>query len=728
MSSAIEQKGLTSQQAKDLTEKYGLNILPEGKVPTLFIIFLQQFLNPFIYILLAAAIVSLFLKEMSNAIFIFAVLLINAAIGSFQEYSASKAALALKQIVPKFSTVIRDGKIIKISSQNVVIGDVMLLESGDKVAADIKLISSHNLTIDESILTGESLEVIKDSKVRTGDDTPLGECYNMAFAGTIITRGRGSGIVTATASNTQIGKIAKTITAKKQTKPPLLLRIEDFTLKITYFTLISIALLMWVFLARGQSFIEIIFISVALAIAAIPEGLPAAMTVALAIGMRRMAAKNVIIRKLIAAEALGSCTFIASDKTGTLTINELTANKIALPGNDIIEIEGQGLQIEENQPAKIHKSQIARLCRAGVLANEAQLEIKNNKVVKARGDMVDVAFLILGEKYQIKQSNITTLYPQIDEIPYESENGYCASICSCDDMKYIFTKGSTEKIINMCSKMSGDDADIMIDKQVIIRQEQELARQGYRVLAVAEGSTKNNVNKDKLFNLTFLGLVAMIDPVRKEVKPAMQYCRSANIEVAMITGDHPDTALAIAHQCGLVDSNDDRVITGKQIDEALKKGKEYLNKFIAKTHIFARIAPMQKREIVSSLIANNHFVAVTGDGVNDAPALKQAHIGIAMGKSGSDITKEAADIILADDNFASIIEGIKQGRIIYNNIRKVIFLLITTGFAEIVLFLLSIGNVQYPVSKSKFRLNLISAYLQKIYPIVQLSSSNLELA
>ena len=730
MNFSLSQKGLTNKQAEELIEKHGLNILPQSKTFGLVIIFLSQFLNPFIYILLAAALISLFLKEISSTVFIFIVLLIDAAIGTVQEYSAQKAALALKKIVPEFAIVIRDGKEIKIPAKNVVIGDLIILSSGDKAAADIKLIKSHNLTIDESILTGESLEIVKNADLSVADDAPISERYNQVFAGTIVTRGRGVGIVIATAINTQIGNIAKSIAAQKEVKTPLLLRMEKFTLNIAWLILAIAALLMLSFIIRGESLTEVLFIIVALAISAIPEGLPASITVALAVGSRHMVANNVIIRKLTAAETLGSCTFIASDKTGTLTINELTIVKIALPNNEVINIEGQGLELVSNILEKKYESktigQIIRFCKSAILAGEAALEIENNQITSVKGDQVDVAFLILGEKYQISQDALTVLYPKISEIPYESERGYCAVICQYEAQKLIFVKGSVEKIINMCSLMSSDEGDIALDKKAILKQEEEFAKKGYRVLAVAEAVIKEHDkhhiaknNESLLKDMVFLGLAVMIDPIRKEVKEAVRHCKEAHIEVAMITGDHPATALAIAKECGLLmtdESCENNVVTGKEIDQASKKGAKYLNMLTAKNRVFARIAPLQKQEIVNSLIANNHFVAVTGDGVNDAAALKQAHIGVAMGKSGSDLTREVSDIILTDDNFASIVEGIKQGRIIYNNIRKVIFLLITTGFAEVILFLLSIlFNLPMPlIAVQLLWLNLVTGGFQDV--------------
>ena len=712
-------QGLSSKKAADLLEKNGYNLLPEPKSPTIFLIFFQQFLSPFIYILLVAGVISVFLNEASSAIFIFVVLLVNAAIGTTQEYSSMKAALALKKIVPKFVTVIRDGKAMQIPATHLVVGDLVIIRSGDKIGADIKLISSQNLTVDESILTGESLEVVKDAKKITDSDNIADQTHKI-FAGTIAVKGRAKGIVQATAFDTQIGKISQTISDQNVAKPPLLLRIESFTKKITYLTIFLILLLILVFFFKGQPLVEIFFLSVALAIAAIPEGLPAAITVALSVGMRRMVSHNVIIRKLVATEGLGSCTFIASDKTGTLTINELTIQKILLPNNQTIPVQGQGLEIIKNNIDPKNEESLLNLSRAAILANESTIDIKDNKVVASQGDMVDISFLILGEKYGLEQEKIQQEYQQIANIPYESQNCYCASINSYQDKSYIFAKGSVEKLLELSTKMLLDGKEVKIDKTKILQQEQDLAKQGYRIIAVAQSQISHQELKNSQSNpqnLTFLGMVAMIDPIRNEAKEAIKSCKTANIKVAMITGDHPQTALAIAANCGIIDTNQtNKVVTGKELKEAAEKGQKYLDDIIDQSRVFARINPFQKKQIVQSLNNKGHFVAVTGDGVNDAPALKQANIGVAMGKKGSDVAKEAADIILTDDNFASIVAGIKQGRVIYNNIRKVIFLLMTTGFAEIILFLLSIlFNLPMPlIAVQLLWLNLVTNGVQDV--------------
>jgi len=675
--------GLTSKEAIERLKKFGYNTLPKGEESNIIIIFLRQFLSPIIYILLAAAIVSLFLEQIGDAIFIFAVLAINAIIGATQEYSAQRAAQSLQKMVSETASVIRDGKIIHINTEEIVPDDLMLLESGDKVSADIKLLKASNLYIDESLLTGESAAVLKNSETDIDNDSPISDRVDTVFAGTMVVRGRGRGVVKKTGLDTVLGKIAKSLLSKQLSKPPLLLRIEKFTMNISVAMMILILLLFASAFYRGENMIEIFLLAVALAVAAIPEGLPAAITVVLAVGMRRMANHNVITRKLMAVESLGSCTFIASDKTGTLTVNELTARYVVLPNGVSFNVTGEGvnttgeiLPIDSNDNNN-YVNHIDKLCSAAILANEAIIE--NGKY---KGDMVDIAFLVLGKKHGYSRDELLKKYPEICCTPYESENGYSASINDVDGADKIFVKGSTEKLLDMCSHMSSENKVIPIDVEEIEKQMVKLAEQGYRVIALAEGSGR------ELSNLTFLGLVGMIDPLRPEAKEAVDLCKKAGIEVAMITGDHPVTAHSIACELGLC-SRKSYVVTGQDIRDAESDGYIALDRLIENNRVFARIEPTQKKEIVESLMRQGHFVAVTGDGVNDAPALKHSHVGIAMGKRGTDVARESADMILTDDNFSSIVQGVEEGRIVYANIRKVILLLIATGAAEIILFILS---------------------------------------
>ncbi|WDD96585.1 cation-translocating P-type ATPase [Thalassomonas actiniarum] len=687
---------LTADQAKQRLSKFGSNTLPEAKPPKLIGIFVRQFISPFIYVLFVAALVSFFLGQHINAFFIFAVLILNAVIGTIQEFSAEKAASALKEMVPSYAYVIRDNKVVKINSADLVVGDLVKLVSGDKIPADIRLCSHDDLQVDESMITGESMAVEKslepgclvlegDRQKAVNDTDDKGRdkpCF--CYAGTVVMRGRGLGHVIATGENTEIGKIASDV-GHEQTKPPLLLRIETFTLRITYGILLLIALIFIITLIRGDNLGSVFLLAVALAVSAIPEGLPAAITVALAIGMRRMARVKVIIRNLLAVEALGSCTYIASDKTGTLTVNEMTIKNICLTDNSRYQVSGQGLNPEGEISACEQGGKIARvelLVVAGLLANEAYLE-QSPQGWSGQGDMVDVAFLLLAHKYGLDYQTTRKACPELGQIPYESENAYCASVNLYRGKNTVFVKGSVEKLLTMCAPeqaMAG-----------VTAQANALAARGQRVLGLAyrQVDSIDGQLDQALHGLTFIGLVGMIDPLRPEVPDAIAECKQADINVAMITGDHPDTALALAREAGIADRKM-LAVTGEQLAQAYRQGKSSFSLCIHGSNVFARVSPHQKKQIIDQLMHDGDFVAVTGDGVNDAPALTQAHVGIAMGLRGTDVARESADIILTDDNFASIVQGIRQGRVVYNNIRKVIFLLISTGAAEILLVLFSL--------------------------------------
>ena len=690
-------KNLTSQQAKQALQHHGANVLPETSSPSIFIIFARQFKGPFIYVLLAAAVLSFFLGQKINAFFILAVLVINAVIGTVQEFSAEKAATALKKMVPSYANVVRDNHPVKITTEQVVPNDLVQLVPGDKVPADLILVNNNGLQIDESMLTGESIAASKSvNKTLNNEgviDDGMIDKVQQCFAGTVVMSGRGCGYVSATGVNTEIGQIAADVESE-QSKPPLLLRIEDFTLRITYGILILISLIFIITVLRGDDLGKVFLLGVALAVSAIPEGLPAAITVALAIGMRRMAKVQVIIRNLLAVEALGSCTYIASDKTGTLTVNEMTIQQIWLNGGVTYQVSGEGLDLHGEvisltddvnsevlmSESKTHSLEL--LIHAGVLANESYLE-KAPQGWRGQGDMVDVAFLVLASKYNITYKDVRKRYPELAEIPYESENAYCASFNQYQGKLYIFVKGSVEKLLTMCV---ASELELGIEQQA-----DKLASKGYRVLGLACAVLDSIPNEleDALQDLSFIGMVGMIDPLRPEVKDAVAQCKMASINVAMITGDHPKTALALAEQSGIADSTM-QAVTGDELNIAFEQGKDAFSQCVHSTQVFARISPHQKKQIIEQIMQDGDFVAVTGDGVNDAPALNHAHVGIAMGLRGTDVARESSDIILTDDHFSSIVDGITQGRVVYNNIRKVIFLLISTGAAEILLVMFSL--------------------------------------
>ncbi|WP_404364482.1 cation-translocating P-type ATPase [Marinobacter sp.] len=681
--------GLSRQEASARLEKFGYNRLPAPPMPGLVELFARQFLSPFIYILLIASGVSFALGQTPSGVFILIVLLINAIIGTVQEFSAQKAAAALKQMMKGTAHVLRDGQIVTVEVEEIVPGDVVLLSSGDKVPADIQLLSASSLAVDESMLTGESLAVAKNAGAPSDDSTPLTERVDQCFAGSIITHGRGRGRVIATASDTQLGRIAQGVTGKTSAEPPLMIRIRKFTYQVAFGILVAIAALAGLMiLDGGYSMEEMVLMSIGLAVSVIPEGLPAALTVALAIGMTRMARRNVIIRKLVAVEALGSCTLICSDKTGTLTVNELTIRKVMLPDGRQFEVTGEGVapggQITGHAGAQVDTDEgtLRELCVAGVLANESHLDYSGGEWV-SQGDIVDIAFLVMAKKLGMSITDLRSRQEQVALIPYESEKAYSGVVNRIGDQTVIYAKGSPEKMLAMCNRMATTDGSTEIDKPALEIQFTELASRGYRIIALAKKTSSSDDHE--MADMIFLGMVAMIDPLRHEAFDAIEKCRTGGIEVAMVTGDHPATAKSIALELGLCDA-DAPVVTGPMLDEASARGRVAVDRLIRQARVFARIEPARKAQIVDSFMRDGHFVAVTGDGVNDAPAMRQAHAGIAMGKRGTDVAKETADLIVTDDNFSSIVDGIEQGRVVYNNIRKVIGLLVATGFSAILLF------------------------------------------
>lgn len=688
--------GLSTAEARSRLAQYGPNALPQAEPTSAVVVFLRQFLNPLIYILLAAALVSLALGDLKDAFFIGIVLLVNGVIGATQEYSAGQAAAALRRLEQRRATVIRDGAPREIDARELVPGDVVLLEAGARVPADIQLLESTDLQCDESLLTGESAPVKKRIAPRTQDGPPARR-EDTAFAGTMITRGRGRGLVTKTGLGTEIGKIAEQIKKRSISQPPLVIRMERFTRNIGYAVGGAIVLLIAVGLVREMALRDLFMMAVGLAVSAIPEGLPIAISVALAIGMRRMAKVNVIVRHMPAVESLGSCTMIATDKTGTLTMNELTVTDIVLPDGTVLECEaGQDLAacpIRSPSGGEAEaRERIAALLRAAALPNEGRLIVEKDGW-RGMGDTVDVALLTAARKGGIGQAEIEERYPLVSRIPYEPDLRYAASFHRGEEEIHVFVKGAPETLIAMSDRMAMDGKAAPIDRDALLAQKNSLAMRGLRVLAFAQGVIGPDANgrygHHHLINLAFLGFAGMQDPVRPEVPDAIRVCQSAGIEVSMITGDDARTASAIARDAGLAVTVE-QVVTGEEVRLAEAEGQEALDALTRSARIYARVEPTQKLSIVLSQARNGHFVAVTGDGVNDAPALKHAHVGVAMGRKGTDVAKESASIILTDDNFASIVAGIREGRVAYANIRKVIFMLVSTGAAEVALFLLAL--------------------------------------
>jgi magnesium-transporting ATPase (P-type) len=692
------ENGIKQEEAKERLKFYGENKLPEGKKVTLVQIILRQLLNPLIFILIAAALASIVIGEAKDAIFILLVIFINSALGAYQEHNAEKSASSLQKLVKIKARVKRDGREMEVPSEELVPGDVVLLESGMKVPADMRLLYASGLEIDESFLTGESLAAIKQTGLLQ-ENLGVAERTNMAFAGATVMKGRGLGVVVCTGTDTQVGKISQDVTEAVSEKPPLVQRMERFIRQISIFIVAISIVLALILRMQGMDLTSVFFFVVALAVSAIPEGLPVALTVALSIATRRMAKRNVIVRKLTSVESLGSCTVIASDKTGTLTVNEQTARIILLPDGTRFSVTGQGYNGVGSVVNSFGKAidfngieEISQINRIAVFANEGSLILEDEKW-KYHGDAMDVALLGMSYKLGLNPEKWRNEKKLEGKIPYESERKFSASFCNEQNSVYISVKGAVETILDFCEFMSSEGVVEEIDKDKILSDADELAKNGYRVLAFARGGYKNYQQKEIYENhdigaLTFYGLVGFIDPLRSEAMVSVEQCHGAGIKVIMITGDHPETAGTIARELGIADETTP-VVTGQMLLEAGAHDSPAFEKLVASTTVFARISPGQKLEIVNVLIRKGEFVAVTGDGVNDAPALKRANIGVAMG-SGTDVAKEVGSMIVLDDNFRSIIAGVEEGRFAYDNVRKVIFLLISTGSAEIVLFLISI--------------------------------------
>ena len=669
--------GLTTKEANKRIEKYGYNELPKKKKDSIIKIFFSELLDPIVLLLLVAVAASFAVGEVVDAIAIIFIVLVDLIIGTVEENKANTTVEALSKLVPEVIKVQRNGKEIQIDSKELTVGDFVYLESGDKISADLRLIEAHNFTIDESILTGESLAVEKNSKMLANKELAITSQTNMVFAGTTVITGRAKAIVISVGLATEIGKIANTINNTKEEKSPLTIRVERFSKQITLLIgILSVILAVMLFL-KGNKLNEILLSVIALGVSAMPEGLPLALTMALTIGSNKMAKKKVVAKKLYSVESLGSCTVIASDKTGTLTVNEQTAKKIVLPNHLEYLISGSGYETSGNVTGE--KLEYAKeIAKLGVINNEAKFS-ESERI----GDSIDIAFLVLGEKLKIKTDDIEIL----ETIPYESANKYSAVFYRMGKDTYCTVKGSLEVVTSLCTSM---EFHKKYDTKILEEQNEQLSGDGYRVIAIANGKieAKEEYREKDIKGLEFKGLVGFIDPIRKEAVNAIKQCSSAGIKVLMITGDHPLTAFKIAKDLKLTNTYDE-VTTGSEVEEYLKKSDKEFDEFVKTKKIFTRVTPIEKLKIVESLKRQGEFVAVTGDGVNDAPALRAANIGIAMG-SGTDIARETSKMIVMDDNFKSIVNGVLEGRVAYANIRKIVFFLVSCGFAEVLFFALAI--------------------------------------
>ncbi|PMB41941.1 carbonate dehydratase [Fischerella thermalis CCMEE 5205] len=697
--------GLTSAVAAKKRERFGANELKSkpGKSPLLR--FLLQFHQPLLYILLIAGAIKAFLGQWVNAGVIWGVTLINAVIGFVQESKAESAIAALASSVKTNATIIRNGQKMQVPSTELVPGDVVLLASGDKVPADLRLVQARNLQVNESALTGESIAIEKNIQL-LDIDTPLAERTNMAYAGSFVTFGTGKGIVVAIGDATETGRISQLIEQGTSLKTPLTRKFDKFSRTLLYIILGIAALMFAVGLGYGYSWVEMFEAAIAFAVSAIPEGLPAVVTVTLAIGVSRMAQRHAIVRKLPAVETLGSATVICSDKTGTLTENQMTVQAI-YAGDQNYTVTGvgyvpQGKILLNEKPVNWDNSSALQECiKAGLLCNDSHLEKKNGQW-QVVGDPTEGALIAVANKVGITRSSLEEEMPRLDVIPFESEFQYMAtlhetsSFASDKKQGTIYVKGSVEAILKRCQQMLNVEGNLIpLDAETIHQEVDAMAHQGLRVLAFAKKTVpdvetlhvRSLQHADIENDLIFLGLQGMIDPPRTEAIKAVQACQEAGIQVKMITGDHAVTAQAIARSMGFNKNGEVLAFTGSQLAQM---GKSELATAIEDGVVFARVAPEQKLRIVEALQSRGEVVAMTGDGVNDAPALKQADIGIAMGCAGTEVAKEASDMILTDDNFASIEAAVEEGRTVYRNLLKAIAFILPVNGGESMTILISV--------------------------------------
>ena len=699
--------GLSSIEVIDRIKKNGYNELPKKKNKSIINIFLEELRSPLELILIVTVILSLITGEVFDAIVLIFIILSDVIIGTIEEYKALIYADSLLNMVKVTSKVKRDKEKIVVDSKTLVKGDILLLESGDKIVADARILESHNLMVNESSLTGESIDILKSNEI-IKNSIPLADRTNMVYAGTSVTKGRAVCVVTNTGINTEIGKIADKVTNTKEEKSPLSIRMEKFTKQIGIMIILIAVIITFVLLKKNYNY-DVIFLSViTLSVSAMPEGLSLALTMALTIASKRMSKKNVIVKNLNAVESLGSCTVIATDKTGTLTVNEQTAKEVILANDNKYLIEGTGYNDIGNITCidNANIEDLKYISLLGLINNEAKLEYKNNKW-NYFGDSIDIAFISLSKKLKI-ENNLEI----VNIIPYESENGYSAVFYKKNNELRCTIKGSLEKIMFFSEH-----------NQKFIKQNHDLSSRGFRVIAVCDGKVENT-NIEEVDKLSFIGMVGFIDPVREDVKNSISECMSAGIKVVMITGDHPLTAFSIGKELNLCTKKEE-VATSIDLDKYKKLGNFEYDNYVSKIKVFARVNPIDKLDIVESLKRQKEFVAVTGDGVNDAPAIKAASIGISMG-AGTDVAKETSQMIITNDSFSSIVEGVKEGRIAYNNIRKIILFLIGCGIAEVTFFLLSIifGYDLPLLAIQLLWLNLVTDGLQDIALSFEKDSDN----
>lgn len=693
------QTGLSDQQVKEKLEEYGTNELKEEGKESFFKKLLAQFNDFLVIILIVAAVVSAAVGEVQDAIVIIAIVIVNAFLGLYQEGKAEKALESLKKMSSPNAKVRRNDQVVEIPSAQLVPGDIVLLDAGDIIPADLRIIESSNLKIEEASLTGESLPVEKDSNSQFDMDTPLGDRINMAYMSTAVTYGRGQGLVVGTGHSTEIGKIATMIQSYEDELTPLQKQLNQLGKVLGIATIFICIAVFAIGIMQGREMLEMFMVAISLAVAAIPEGLPAIVTIVLALGMNKMVKRHAIVKKLLAVETLGSTTVICSDKTGTLTQNEMTVTKV-FTDNKILDVSGGGYEptgdflLDGEKVGKSDIGDLETLLSIAVLANDSELD-KKEDTYKIIGDPTEGALVTLAGKADINKKEINKKFPRVAEIPFDSGRKMMTTFHEnyIPDKIVSFTKGAPDIIINRCSRISMNGKVVEFDKAMkekVMEVNTSFSRDALRVLSFAyneyDGLPDNISPENNEIDMTFVGLVGMIDPARVEAKDAIAKCKQAGIKTVMITGDYKETAFAIAKQLNMAESID-QAITG---DDLESYSDEELKEVVKDVNVYARVSPEHKVRIVTALRANGEIAAMTGDGVNDAPALKRSDIGVAMGITGTDVAKNTADLILTDDNFSSIVAAVEEGRIIYSNIKKFVFFLLSCNIGEIILVFVSI--------------------------------------
>ncbi len=674
--------GFNDEKVQKMRQKYGTNELSVGKSKSKFILLLEQFNDPVLYILMVAAILNGFLAELKDSLVIGFVVILNSIIGFVQELRASDALKALQNLTAPIAKVLRNGQVESIKTSDVVVGDIVMLESGVRVPADVRLIETQNLLVDESMLTGESFSVVKQADAVVEEKSALGDRITMAYSGTIIQKGRGVGIVTAIGGDTEFGKISQKVAEADETVSPLQTNMAKFSKYLSIGIMATVAAIFLLGFLRGNDWLQMFLTSVGLAVSAIPEGLPVAVTITLSIGISQMAKRNAIVKKLAAVETLGSCNVICTDKTGTLTKNQMTLTHIFC-GNEYFDVLGDGYE-KEGKIVKLGQSEkikfgdipaLDKFIEISALCTESSL-IDEGKEWEIVGDPTEGALMIAAEKTDFKCND----YKITVDIPFESENQMMAVRALYREEDCVFAKGAPESILARCQTMldiDGNKLDIDID--LLRNKISEFSDKGLRVLALAgiENAKYDNLTLDNLQNMCFVGFAGIQDAVRSEAREAVGNCHNAGIRVVMITGDHSRTAQAIAKSVGISDKDKmPTAINGLELDEL---SDEQLFQKVPEIDVYARVAPHHKYRIVKQLQKHNYTVAMTGDGVNDAPALKQADIGVAMG-SGTDVAREASHMILMDDDFATIVKAVRRGRIVLHNLQHIISYILATSF------------------------------------------------